>query len=53
MLSRQGAPDAVALYRTLRRINPAPYAGGLPGHWQFHWQGHWQVQEAPAALPCL
>ncbi len=28
MLNRQGAPDAVRLYRTLRRINPAPYAGG-------------------------
>lgn len=27
MLSRTGAPDAVALYRTLRRVNPAPYAG--------------------------
>jgi para-aminobenzoate synthetase len=29
MLSRQGAPDAVQLYRTLRAINPAPYAAWL------------------------
>ena len=26
-LCRRGAPDAAALYRTLRRVNPAPYAG--------------------------
>jgi para-aminobenzoate synthetase len=29
MLSRRGAPDAVQLYRTLRAINPAPYAAWL------------------------
>ncbi|KAL4425476.1 hypothetical protein ABPG75_009492 [Micractinium tetrahymenae] len=29
MLSRQAAPDAVQLYRTLRRVNPAPYAAWL------------------------
>jgi para-aminobenzoate synthetase len=28
-LSRRGAPDAARLYRSLRRINPAPYAAWL------------------------
>lgn len=32
MLSRQGSvPRAEQLYRTLRRVNPAPYAGGWRG----------------------
>lgn len=43
MLSRQGSvPRAEQLYRTLRRVNPAPYAGewhGVASGWVcYAWQ---------------
>lgn len=47
-LSRRGAvPPAEQLYRTLRRVNPAPYAG----EWRGSWLGLAAAAAPPRALP--